>query len=349
MKAVILKKPGEFSIEEILTPTIKDDEVLIRIHTSGICTNDVRDFKGECNYSYPRIGGHEYGGVIAKMGKDVNKDHFFIGQKVVNYIIDNCRECYFCKQNEENICERLPYTKTFQNPDGLSGYSGFAEYVAAKAENLFVYSDSTDFEDIAFTEPLACVVNSINRTNIRFGDDVLVIGGGTMGMLHVLAAMHKGARVFLSEPLAQRREKALNLGCAYAFDPMNEDIKVKFKKLTGKDGADVVFNTTAIPALAKDAINMTITGGITVMFSSMHPNKPVEVNMGEIHSAQKTITGSVSPTRSAYHQSVLLLDKKIINPRPLLEKVFDYNDFSAAIKTAMQSDTYKVMLKFGDF
>ncbi len=87
MKAIILNQPKDFSIKEIKTPSIKADEVLIRIKTSGICTNDVRDFKGECNYSYPRIGGHEYCGVIEEIGADVNTNRFHKGQKVVQYMM----------------------------------------------------------------------------------------------------------------------------------------------------------------------------------------------------------------------------------------------------------------------
>lgn len=348
MKAVVLEKPGKFSIEEIPMPELKPDEVLIRIETSGICTNDVRDFKGECSYSYPRIGGHEYCGVITAMGEAVNKHHFAIGDKVVQYIIDDCKECYYCKRGEENICEGLPQTKTFQNPDGLSGYAGFAEYIAAKAEDIFVYPRETAFEDMAFTEPLACVVNSVSRTPIRFGDDVVVIGGGTMGLLHVMLAKLKGARVILSEPDAARREKALGLGCDIAIDPVHEDLAARLRELSGGHGADVVFNTTAIPAVAKQAVEITAPGGVVVMFSSMHPNNPVPVDMGAIHSYQKTITGAVSPTISAYHQAVLLIGKRIIKPAPLLEKVFSYEDFGEAMATAMRPDTYKVMLKFGD-
>lgn len=349
MKAVILKKPGDFAIEEIPTPEPSTDEVLIKIYASGICTNDVRDFKGECNYSYPRIGGHEYCGVIEKLGSAVDTKKFAVGQKVVQYIIDDCKECYFCKRGEENICVGLPQTKTFQNPDGLSGYCGFAEYITAKAEDLFVYPADSKFEDMAFTEPLACVVNSVNRTNIRFGDDVLVIGGGTMGLLHVILAKLKGANVILSEPMKERRQKALGLGCDFAFDPMNENLREKLNELTDGRGADVVFNTTAIPAIAKEAVEMTAPGGTVVMFSSIHPNKPVEVDMGKVHSFQKTITGAVSPTISAYHQSVLLIGKKIVSPSPLIEKIFSYEDFGAAIQTAMRPDTYKVILKFGEF
>lgn len=346
MKAIILKQPKDFVIENLTLPQLEKDEVLIKIKMSGICTNDMRDFNGDCNYSFPRIGGHEYCGVIEKMGSAVNPHHFQVGQKVVHYIIDDCKECYYCKRGEENICEGLPETTNFQNPGGISGYGGFAEYLIAKAEDLFVYPEETSFEKMAFTEPVACVVNSINRTNIRFGDDVVVIGGGTMGMLHVLLAKLKGARVILSEPLKERREKALTLGCDEVIDPMEEDAVEAVKKLTEGRGANMVFNTTAIPAIAKQSVEMTSPGGIDVVFSSIHPNLPVEVNMGAMHSYQKTITGAVSPTIDAFHQAVLLIGKGILDPTVLTEAIFDYNDFAEAMATAQRPDTYKVILKF---
>ena len=149
---------------------------------------------------------------------------------------------------------------------------------------------------VAFTEPVACVINSINRTDIKFGDDVVVIGGGTMGLLHVMLLRQRGARVILSEPLAERREKALSLGCSNVIDPMAGDAVEAVKALTGGRGANFVFNTTAIPVIAGQAVEMTAPTGTTIMFSSIHPNEKVPVDMGAIHSYQKTITGAVSPT-----------------------------------------------------
>lgn len=347
MKAIILNQPGNVSIQEMETPAIKENEVLISIKTSGICTNDVRDFNGECSYSYPRIGGHEYCGVIEEMGAQVNKNRFHKGQKVVQYIIDDCKECYYCKHGDENICEDHPKSKIFHNEKGLSGYGGFAEFVVAKAEDLFVYSDTTSFEKMAFTEPLACVVNSINRTNIQFGDDVVVIGGGTMGLFHVMLAKMKGARVILSEPLEERRQKALSLGCNAVIDPMTTDAVEEVKKLTGGRGAVVVFNTTANPKVASQAVSMTAPTGTVLMFSSIHPNDPVAVDMGAIHSFQKTITGAVSPTISSFHQAVELIDKGLVDPTVLTEAIIDYERFDEAIELASKPDTYKVILKFG--
>lgn len=72
MKALVMSEPGHVKMTEIPTPVPKEDEVLVKIHASGICVNDVRDFKGDCNFSYPRIGGHEYAGEICEMGSAVN-------------------------------------------------------------------------------------------------------------------------------------------------------------------------------------------------------------------------------------------------------------------------------------
>ena len=93
MKACVLEKPYDVRIKELPIPEPKDDEVLLRVTVAGICTNDVRDYKGS-RYTYPRIGGHEYAGGIEKLGKDVDNGIFHIGQKVVNYIIDECGVCY---------------------------------------------------------------------------------------------------------------------------------------------------------------------------------------------------------------------------------------------------------------
>ena len=218
----------------------------------------------------------------------------------------------------------------------------------AKAEDLFVYSDSTSFEKMAFTEPLACVVNSVNQTNIELGDDVVVIGGGTMGLLHVMVAKLRGARVIVSEPLAERREKALALGAAEVIDPMNCDAVQEVMRLTSDHGASVVFNTLANPAIMSQAMEMTAPCGACVAFSSMHPNNPVPVNVGLVHSLQRTLTGAVSPTVKAFYQSYQLIDKGLLDPTVLTEQIFDYTDFDNAMACAMRPDTYKVIIKFGE-
>ncbi len=347
MKACVIEKPLEYRIVDLPVPSIKDDEVLLRVTTAGICTNDVRDYRG-AKYTYPRIGGHEYAGVIEKLGKNVDNEHFKLGQKVVNYIIDECGICYSCKHGNENICDGAEKGKTFYNEDGISGYMGFAEYVAVKARHLYIYPETVSNEMIAFTEPLACVINSINKTHIEMGDDVVIIGGGVMGLLHVLCAKRQGARVIVSETDAARRKYALQLGADDVINPMDEDAVTKVLKLTGGRGANAVYNTTAIPKVAQQAIDMCAKSGIVNMFSSIHPNEPILVDAGRLHSQEIKVTGTVSPTTKSFAQAVDCITKKIINVEPLIEKIFDYQDIQEAIDCAAKPDTYKVMLKFSD-
>ena len=348
MKALLMRKPGDVKLTELPTPEPGANEVLLRVKAAGICTNDVRDFKGDCNYSYPRIGGHEYCGVIEKLGSAVDTEQFAVGQRVVSYIINDCHTCRLCRTGNGNICLHHSNSYIFHNPDGISGYGGFGEYVAVKAEDLFVYSETTSFEKMAFTEPLACVVNSVNRTNIELGDDVVVIGGGTMGLLHLMVAKLRGARVIVSEPMAERREKALRLGAAAVIDPVNSDAVAEVKKLTDGWGAKVVFNGLANPKVMPQAMEMTAPCGVCVAFSSMHPNDPVPINIGEIHTLQKNLIGAVSPTAKAFYQSYRLIDTGILDPTVLTEKIYDYTEFDEAMSCAMRPDTYKVIIKFGD-
>ncbi|MGL4790990.1 MAG: zinc-dependent alcohol dehydrogenase, partial [Anaerotignaceae bacterium] len=278
MKALVMSKPGQVALTEIPTPVPKNDEVLMRIRASGICVNDVRDYKGECSYSYPRIGGHEFAGEIVEMGCDVNTQRFHVGQKVVSYVIENCNQCYFCKTGDTNICPDFANTKCYQNPDGISGFGGFAQYITVKATELYACEDHVPYEILALTEPIACVLNSLEQCNIEMGDDVLVLGGGTMGQLHVMLAHKRGARVILSEPMQKRREVAHKLGADITIDPINTDVVKTIKELTGGVGVKAVFNTTPIPSLALQAIDCTAMHGTVVMFSSLHPNEPVPVN-----------------------------------------------------------------------
>ncbi len=348
MKVLLMNKPGDVVLTELPTPVPKPDEILLRIHAAGICVNDVRDYKGECSFNYPRVGGHEFAGEIVQMGSEVHTSRFHIGQKAVTYVIDNCNECYYCKNGYENVCPDFAHTACYQNPGGISGFMGFAQYVTAKASDVYLCAGHIPYEKLAMVEPIACVLNSINKCNIEFGDDVLVIGGGTMGMLHVMLAHMRGAHVILSEPMEERRKKALGLGASIVIDPRSCDTVEKIREITGGLGAKVVFDTTAVPELALQAIDSTAACGTVVMFSSLHPNKPIEVNLGAIHSTQKNITGAQNGSVKTFWQAVQLLNKGLFDPAPVTEAIYDYHNFDEAMACAMRPDTYKVILKITD-
>ncbi|AWI13780.1 zinc-binding dehydrogenase [Caldibacillus thermoamylovorans] len=346
MKAIVEIGVKKIEIQELPTPEIKSDEVLMKVRANGLCTNDLRDYTGDTKWSYPRVGGHEFSGEIVEVGSEVDPKYFRVGDHVVKYIIPYCGECHYCKIGRENLCEEIYTSTVFQNPDGLSGFFGMAQYIAVKSKDLYKYPKEVPYTHSTFTEPLACVVNSVERANLMYGQDVLVMGGGVMGLLHVILAKLKGTRVLVSEPNEARRKLAKELGADVTFDPTKGDPVSFVKEQTEGRGAEVVFNTTALPILAKQALDFTGKGGQTFMFSSMHPNDPVSTDMGAVHSHEKLITGTVSPTIDTFYRSVQLIAKGIVDITPLIDKTFDYTNAVAAFEYGLRPETLKTIITF---
>lgn len=347
MRALVLEKPKDYRCEEIEKPKIKSDEVLLRVLSSGICVNDVRDYQGN-ERSLPRIGGHEYSAVVEEVGKDVNPNLIKVGDHVIPYIIDDCGICYDCKHGHENICDSFTKGVAYDNPDGYSGFFGFEDYSVVPARRLHIYPKETPDDEAAMTEPLACVINSILRCHIGMGDDVVVIGGGTMGMLHVLCAKKQGARVILSETDAARRKFGLELGADIVINPLESDPVEQVKALTNGRGANMVFNTTAIPAVAAQAIEMTAKSGYCNMFSSIHPNDPILVNAGRLHSQEIYVTGTQNGTIETFQRAIDCISKRIIDVRPLIDKKFKPEEVTEAMEYASRPDTFKCMFVFSE-
>lgn len=346
MRACVLEKPGVVSCQAIEQPEPKEGEVLLRVLTAAICVNDVRDYQGNDKVSYPRIGGHEYCAVVEKIGEGVNTNLIHVGDHVIHYVIDDCGICDDCKHGHENICGEFVKGKSYQNPNGYSGFFGFSDYTLAKADRLYVYPKETNSHVAALCEPLACVLNSIQRTPIQMGDDVLIIGGGVMGLLHVMCAKKQGARVIISEVDEKRRQFALELGADVAMNPLDKDPIEQIRQLTNGKKADVVFNTTAIPAVAKQAIEMTAKSGQCNMFSSIHPNEPILVDAGRLHSQEISVTGTQNGTKKTFKQAIDCISKGILDLRPLISKVYSPEQIDQALNDAMLPTTYKVLVEF---
>ncbi|MGY3771879.1 zinc-binding dehydrogenase [Tetragenococcus solitarius] len=346
MKAVVEVGAKEIVVQELPTPEIQADEVLMKVRANGLCTNDFRDYAGESDYTFPRVGGHEFSGEIVRIGSKVDSDHFNVGDHVVKYIIPNCGECHYCKTGRPNLCNKVYTSTTFQNPDGISGFFGLAQYIAVKSKDLYKYPKEIPYTKSAFTEPVACVVNSVEKAGIALGQDVLIIGGGVMGLLHVQLAKLRGARVIVSEPNKDRQELAQNLGADITFDPTEGDAIEFVKQQTEGRGAEIVFNTTANPNVAQQALDFTAKGGRTLMFSSMHPNEPVPTDMGAVHSQERTITGTVSPTIATFYRATQLIAKGLVDVETLLDKTFNYTDATEAFEYGARPETLKTMITF---
>ncbi len=344
MKVVAIVKERKTEIFEIPKPEPGAGQILIRIHGCALCTFEQRVFTQMTKKTLPYVGGHELAGVIEALGEGVDEKSFPLGTKVAARVLKNCGTCYYCRHGQENLCKGA-YAKSAAAAGTLTP-NGLGEYIAVDANQVFLLSEDTPYEQAVFVEPFACVLNSIERGQIELGDDVVVIGGGVMGILHVIAAKMSGARVILSEPDAERAKMAKRYGADIVLNPMEVDVVKEVKKMTGGEGANVVFNTTPITALAVQAIEMTGMMGRMVQYSSMHPDNPIEVSPNYIHNTEIVITGSKSPSIKAFDTAARILSKRIVDLTPLLTESYAMEEADQAFERALSAETYRVMIRF---
>ncbi|MDD5793132.1 MAG: zinc-binding dehydrogenase [Erysipelotrichaceae bacterium] len=347
MRTVVSVAPHTIEIREVERPKPGKNQVLVEVKSCNICTWEQRVFAGEYPYMYPFNGGHEAAGVICELGEDVIPEAWPVGTKVAVRTLDSCGACYYCRHNAPNLCTHKLKKSPSNTPyEGIKNLGGFSEFICVDIAAVYPLPQDMDFHKAIFAEPLACVLNSVNQTNIEMGSDVVVIGGGIMGMLHLMCAKLKGARVILSEMDDTRRALALELGADAVINPREVDAVQAVKDLTEGRGADTVFNTTAIPAVAKQAVDMTGYMGTVVMYSSQHPAKDIEISPSWLHSSQAKITGTVSPSIVSFEQSVNMLKKNLIDTTKLFYGSFPIEKATEAFETAMRPDTYRCAIDF---
>ena len=325
-RTVEKKKPG-------------DRQVLVKVDSCAICTLEQRVYTGIMN-KYPFAGGHEVAGVVESVGKKVMGVK--PGDKVAARLLNSCGECYFCRNGHENLCVKSFIAET---QECAMGPGGFSEYMMLNAEDVYKMADDIDLSHAALSEPLACCVHSIRNGQIELGDDVVVIGIGIMGALHIQLAKLKGARVIACELDEKRLEVAKKMGADILINSGEVDPVDKIKKITDGRGADAVFCTVPVAALAKQAVDMTGKLGRTVFYTSFHPDKPIEVNPNKIHSSEQIITGTVNPQKKDFLIATRLLSSKLIDVSELISDRISLSEIETALEKAVLPDTYRIVVQ----
>lgn len=344
MKAAVFTNVGKIEIKEIEKPVPQKGEVLVRIKACALCTWEQRIFKGVSRVPFPYIGGHEISGVIEEIGENVDEQRWKVGQKVAIRILRSCGECHYCRTGANNLCEmigkegeelRLPYP----------GLGGLSEYLVVPPTKLFKLANDIPFEIGALSEPLACVIHSVERANIELGDDVVIIGAGVMGLLHVMIAKIRGARVIVSEINAERQKLAKQLGADEIINPLEKDPVEEVKKLTEGRGADVVINTTPVSKVAETTVQIAGKRGRVIFYSSQHPDYPIQISPDWIHRSEIVITGSVSPDITDFYRATKLLSSKIVNPQLLISEIVPFEKIEEAFRKATDPQNYRIVVQ----
>ena len=323
---------GDLRVENVETPTPKPNEVKIKIKACGVCHYDLRFYTGSKQAAKPFVLGHECAGIIEQVGADVSD--LKSGDRVVVSTDIHCGHCHYCISGRTNFCTNRKTT------DG-----GFAEYKVAPLGQVFKFSESTPFQEACLTEPLACCLNGSIRAGIHSNSFAVVVGTGPIGLLHVQLARLFGAyRVIAIDPIATRRQKALELGAHEVVDPAATEPVKEVMKLTDGFGADAVIVAVEKIDAVEQGIRMVGKQGVVVVFAGFHPAKEVTVDANLLHYGEVSITGSSDFPAALFPQALGLIDSQKIRMKPIISHSFSLEQIDEGFKTALKIEGLKTII-----
>ena len=344
MKAARLYGVRDLRVEEIPDPEPGPGEALIRIHACGVCPSDLRSYTGARHgsgaLSLPRTPGHEWSGTVVALGEGADDQQgsdtpIKVGDRVVVDWRCVCGTCYQCRRGVFNYCENLRR--------GVRG--GFAEYGVAPLSQLRVIPDHVSFEEASFCEPLACIINAHSYTQISLGDDVVIVGAGPIGLLHMQVALHRGARVIVSDPIATRLEKARELGAHDVIDASTTDPVARVKELTHNRGANAVIVAVGAAEPIRQGLEMATINGWVNLFAGTYPPIELPTDPNLIHYRQMRVTGSHDFTPHHFTTALRLIQFGIVRVEPLISHRFELDRVRDAFETTAGRSGLKSMVR----
>lgn len=334
MLAAVFKGNGKLDIGEIEKPVIiNDEDVLLRVEVASICGSDVQILKVPPGHPATEgvILGHEYVGIIEEIGKAVKG--FSIGERVVIEPNINCGHCIYCKTGMPNLCENMFVAGIFEN-------GGFAEYSLISYKALHKVDKDTSPEDAVFAEPLSCAVNSLDKLDVREGDNVVVLGAGPVGLLFIKALKAAGVgKLIVSERMQLRKDIASRCG-AIVVDTREKDLEEFVKSETGI-GADIVID--CVGSLLEEALKCCRKSGKVLLFG-LNENAKNSISQFDITHREINLIGSYI-AKFTFPRAIKILEDRIIDVGDLITHRYSLKDFNRGIDAIKKGEAIKVLIK----
>ncbi len=333
MKAAVLETLGKMVVKEVPIPRVDDNSVLVKIKACAVCGSDIRIFHhGNSRVNPPQVLGHEMAGEVVESGKNVTK--FKPGDRVAIGADVPCGECVFCEAGIGNNCQ-INYAMGYQ----FAG--GFAEYVllnriVVNYGPVHKIPDHVTYDEAALAEPLGCVLNALELSNIKLCDTVVVIGAGPIGCMIIEVARRMGAtRIIVVQRSRPRLEMAKKFGADVYICSSEEDGVARVLEETEGLGADVVITSNPSPEAQIDAIKMAKNRARVNFFGGLPKTKSlVTLDTNIIHYKELFVHGAHGAMPIHHQKAVELIASKALNIKNYISHKFVLDDILEAFAVA---------------
>jgi len=347
MQAAVYRGVNDVRLETVPVPQIGHGELLVRVHTCGICGTDLKKI-ATGSHSAPRIFGHETSGVVAAVGQGVRE--FKPGDRVVVFHHIPCGECYYCLHKTFAQCEtykKVGCTAGFEPSGG-----GFAEYVRVmdwivRAGTVRI-PDDVSFEQACFVEPVNTCMKGIQTLRLQRGETVLVIGQGPIGILLSVLAQRAGATVITSDLYRQRLTISRSFGLKNNIDASRSDAVKPVRELTEGRGADAAILAVGGNDLIRTATDAVRPGGRVLLFAQTMRGEAT-IDPAAICVEEKTLLGSYSASVELQEDSVRFVMDHEMDLERLISHRFSLSSCMEALNLAAhpQPDSMKIVIQPG--
>lgn len=316
MLQAVLNKPGEIILRETEVPEPLNDEVLVKVQVALTCGTDLKAFKrGHSVIPMPGVFGHEFSGTVFKVGRDVKS--FKEGDEVMTVHSAPCYVCDYCRKRLFNLCENIMKTKIL---------GAFSEYIIIPGYilnvNTFHKPKNVSFMEAAFLEPLSCVIHGLQRLNIKKGDNVIIIGAGPIGLLHILMLKIKNAKITVVDRHKEKLAIAKELGADYVFlTPFD-----KYNKEIVNIGYDYVFECTGMQDVWENSINLVRRGGTVILFGGCPAGTKVQYSADRLHYDEITLKGVFHFTPLDVKKAYEIICGKKVNLLRLISGIYSLKE-----------------------
>jgi len=344
MKVALMTALEKIEIVERDIPKPKADEVLVKLEYVGICGSDLHYYEngriGNFIVKFPFVLGHESGGVVVETGPGVK--HLKPGDKVALEPGKTCGRCEFCKTGRYNLCPDVIF---FATPpvDGV-----FQEYVAHEADLCFKLPANVSTMEGALIEPLAVGFHAANTGGARLGQTALVSGSGCIGLVSMMALKAYGVtRVFVSDVVGKRLEKAKALGATEAINAAEKDVVKTVKELTGGAGVDLVIETSGTEVAAAGGIGVLKKGG-TLVFVGYSKTGMMNLPIGEALDKELTMK-TIFRYRHIYPLAIDAVAQGKVDIKNIVTNIFNFADIQEAMDKSARNkaEIVKGVVKMG--
>jgi L-iditol 2-dehydrogenase len=347
MQAAVYRGVNNVRLETVAVPKIGPGEMLVRVHSCGVCGTDLKKISTG-SHSAPRIFGHETSGVVAAVGEGVRA--YSPGDRVVVFHHIPCRECFYCRNKTFAQCatyKKVGCTAGFEPSGG-----GFAEYVRVMdwivEHGTVRIPDGVSFEQACFVEPVNTCMKGIEALRLRQGEMVLTIGQGPIGIILSVLARRVGASLITSDLYAERLTIASSFGLGLTIEASRNNLLERVRELTQGRGADAVILAVGGNSLIRMAMDAARPGGRILLFAQTQHSEAV-IDPAAVCVDEKTLVGSYSASVDLQEESVRFVMDGEMDLERLVSHRFPLAESTQALDLAAhpQPSSMKVLIQPG--